>query len=323
MSKFLSHLSLLCVLAALVSACSTAATPSPTTVTPPPATRAAVTATSVPPTNTPLPPTLTPAPSVTPTTDFSHLSGPYLGQVPPGLEPQVFAPGFISLASSNEYSAAFSPDGTEFFFTRQFTNDQNLYETHLVAGIWSEPSPVAFSARYGAHEPHITLDNLMLYFGWFRPVPEGESSAMDYGIWAVDRLADGWSEPRYVGQGMYVSSDRSGQLYVTHLPTSSPAVSLVTLSEGRFTAYERITTGAHPCIAPDGSYLVYDREGGAHLFVRFRLPNGAWGQPIDLVGQGIPRDGGIASISPDGLYLFYTDGHELYWVSTEIITALK
>jgi Tol biopolymer transport system component len=317
MSKYLPRIMIGLILAALLGACGSTSTPTPT------ATSIAFTATLIPPTHTALPPTLTPAPSVTPTTDLHSLSGAYLGQTPPGLSPQIFAPGFISLSSSNEYSTAFSPDGAEFYFTRQFSNDQNLYETHLVDGIWSEPAPVAFSVGYGAHEPHITLDDMVLYFGWFRPVPEGETSNMDYGIWAVDRLADGWSEPRYVGQGMYVSSDRSGQLYVTDLSVSQMRISLVTLTDGRFTAYERITSGAHPCIAPDGSYLVYDYGGGAHLYVRFRLEDGTWGEEIDLAGQGLPGIAGIASISPDGLYLFYTDGHELYWVSTEIITALR
>ena len=323
MSKYLPYIMIGLFLSALLSACGAASSPVPTVTVFPSATRVAFTATVPPPTSTELHPTLTPAPSVTPTTTLPSLSGPYLGQTPPGLLPQLFAPGFISLSSSNEYSASFSPDGTEFYFTRQFSNYQNIYETHLVDGTWSEPAPVAFSASYGAHEPHVTLDNLVLYFGWFRPVPEGESSAMDYGIWAVDRLADGWSEPRYVGQGMYVSSDRSGQLYITHQPTSAPAVAQVTLTEGRFTDYERITSGAHPAIAPDGSYLVYDRQGSNHLWVRFRMPDGAWGDAKELTWQGAPQNAQIASISPDGLYLFFTDGHELYWVSTEIITALR
>ena len=30
------------------------------------------------------------------TSAFESLSGPYLGQTPPGLEPEVFAPGLIS-----------------------------------------------------------------------------------------------------------------------------------------------------------------------------------------------------------------------------------
>ncbi len=310
----------------LLSACGAASTPGSTAAILPPASSPTFTATAMPPTATLLAPTVSatsPVPSVTPTPTALTLSGAYLGQTPPGLSPQLFAPGFISLSSSVEYATSFSPGGTELYFTRRVDDNQNLYATYLVDGVWSEPAPVAFSAGYNAHEPHVTLDNMALYFGWFRPVPEGESSTMDYGIWAVDRLAVGWSEPRYVGQGMYVSSDRSGQLYVTHLPTSSPAVSLVTLSEGRFTAYERITTGAHPCIAPDGSYLVYDRQGSEHLWARFHLPDGSWGPAEELTWQGIPQRAQIASISPDGLYLFFTDSHDIYWVSTEIIATLR
>lgn len=332
MSKYLSHLILLCALAALVGACNAAPTPAPTEPALPTATRLSVTATLPPPTNTPLPPsptstplppTSTPRPSAIPTMDIDNLSGPYFGQTPPGLAPQLFAPSFISLTYSVDYAASFSLDGHEFYFTRRIGDNQNLYESHLVDGIWSQPAPVLFSAGYEAHEPHVTLDNTVLYFGWFRPVPAGETSDMDYGIWAVDRTADGWSEPHYVGQGMFVSSELSGQLFITHLPTSSPAVALVTLTAGRFTDYERITSGAHPAIAPDGSYLVYDRQGSDHLWVRFRLPDGTWSAAKELTWQGIPLRAQIASISPDGLHLFFTDGNDLYWVSTEIITALR
>jgi Tol biopolymer transport system component len=323
MFRFLYRTINLFVLVALLGACSAVVTPTSPESASPLATSIRFTATAIPPTSTPLLPTLTPAPSATPTPDLHSLSGPYLGQVPPDLSPQVFAPGFVSLNNSNEYSAAFSPDGSEFYFTRQFTGYQDIYETHLVDGIWSEPAPVAFTARYGAHEPHITFDNTTLYFGWFRPVPAGESSDMDYGIWAVNRMADGWSDPRYVGQGMYVTSDRSGHVYVTDLSAPQANISLVTLTEGRFTTWEALNAGAHPCIAPDGSYLIYDRDYGEYLYVRFRLEDGTWGEAIDLTGQGIPREAGIASISPDGLYLFYTDGHDIYWVSTEIITVLK
>ncbi|MBE0655504.1 MAG: hypothetical protein IH594_17005, partial [Bacteroidales bacterium] len=50
--------------------------------------------------------------------DFSKLRGPYLGQNPPGLTPEIFAPGIIS-TEQFEFGGTFSPDGTEFFFTRR------------------------------------------------------------------------------------------------------------------------------------------------------------------------------------------------------------
>ncbi len=252
------------------------------------------------------------------TIEMSHSA--YLGQVPPELTPQVFAPGIVSIPDTTDYAGSFSPDGTEFYFTRGTESGQNLYETHLSDGVWSEPAPVVFSAGYDAHEPHVTFDNHTLYFGWFRPLPPEEKNAEEYGILATDRTAGGWSEPRYVGAGMAVSSDRSGQLYVTDFKTRR--VGQVGLADGRFTDWQSISTGAHPCIAPDGSYLIYDRDG-THMYVRFRLSDGTWGAQKDLTQHGFPVKSGIASISPDGQYLFYGYQGDLYWVSTELIANLK
>ena len=45
------------------------------------------------------------------------LCGPYLGQTPPGLEPQIFAPDIITLPNRSEWTGSFTPDGQEFYFT--------------------------------------------------------------------------------------------------------------------------------------------------------------------------------------------------------------
>jgi Tol biopolymer transport system component len=84
---------------------------------------------------------------------------------------------------------------------------------------------------------------------------------------------------------------------------------------------EYISAGIHPAIAPDGSYLVYD-NGDGNLRVRFRLADGKWGAAKDLTKQGLPASASIASISPDGKYLFFTNKGDLYWVSTELIKNL-
>ncbi len=248
----------------------------------------------------------------------------YLGQTPPGLEPQIFAPGIVSVENAMDFAASFSPDGQEFYFTRSPEGQTNaLYETHVADGEWTAPAPVTFSTEFPAFEGHVTADNQILYFGWFRPAPDGITSTSDAGIWAVDRTSTGWSEPRYVGEGMFVSSDQLGQLYVTGFPGNSyPAVSKVNLVDGKFGSLERQFDGVHPAIAPDGSYLVYD-NGDGYLTVRFWQSEGRWGSPKNLVAQGLPAEGSISSISPDGKYLFYTYQGDLYWVSTEIILNLK
>jgi len=47
--------------------------------------------------------------------EFPRLSGPYLGQKPPGMTPELFAPGIIS-TNMNAAKIAISPDGKEIFF---------------------------------------------------------------------------------------------------------------------------------------------------------------------------------------------------------------
>jgi hypothetical protein len=266
----------------------------------------------------------TPTPAQPAPSAMSSASVPsaYLGQTLPGLTPQVFAPGIVSIVDAVDYAGTFSPDGKEFYFTRRMvdSNNQNIYETHWANGAWTTPAPVSFSAGYNAHEPHVTLDNKTLYFGWFRPMPPGEMNREDYGIWATDRTASDWSDPHYVGEGMFVSSDKSGQIYLTNLTTRS--VGKATLTGGRFTNWDHIARGAHPAIAPGGSYLIYD-DGDGYLRVEFRLKDGTWSPAKSLTTQGIPASASIASISPDGKYLFYRYDQDIYWVSIELIQNLN
>jgi hypothetical protein len=255
--------------------------------------------------------------------DSAEVGFDYFGQTPPELIPEVFAPGIISVPTTVDYACTFSPNGHEVYFTRSTASTQTIYVTRLVDGTWTTPSPVSFSAGYPAHEPHLTLDDATIYFGWFRAVPPGEVSYVgDYGIWAADRTQAGWSAARYVGQGMFVSSSADGRLFVTDISSEPFYIAQVHLTAGRFTSYARIAAGTHPCIAPDGSYLVYDIEAGKHLVVRFRQPSGTWGALVDLTSHGIPLQAGIASLSPDGKYLFYSYNGDSYWVSTGLIEAL-
>jgi Tol biopolymer transport system component len=257
-------------------------------------------------------------------TNIIGISTPYLGQTPPDLTPQVFAPGVISIPSAMDFAGTFSPDGTEFYFTRRMDGQENvIYESHSVSGVWTEPAPASFASGYTAFEPHVTADNQTIYFGWAHSrTSEAKSTLDEGGIWATDRTADGWSAPRYVGKGMFVSSDQSGQVYVTNFASGIPSLSTVALVEGRFADWKNIAAGVHPAIAPDGSYLIND-DGNGNLRVRFRLADGKWGTVKDLTKQGIPASASIASISPDGKYLFFTDKGDLYWVSTELIKKLN
>ena len=108
----------------------------------------------------------------------------------------------------------------------------------------------------------------------------------------------------------------------------------MTLADGRFAKYERLpdlikglrpkyARIGHPCIAPDGTYVVFDVEGGSHLFVSFKNNDGPWSEPVDLMEHGFFADDGITSISLDGKYLFFQRNNDVYWVDASFIEELR
>ena len=43
-------------------------------------------------------------------TEFYKLTGPYLGQTPPGVTPEIFAPGIVSTENGVYANVTFNPD---------------------------------------------------------------------------------------------------------------------------------------------------------------------------------------------------------------------
>jgi TolB protein len=258
-------------------------------------------------------------------------SGPYFGQDPPRMEAEISAPAFIPSPDFSEYSGSFSPDGGEYYFFRFSHNSESvLLYSKFENGKWSVPEQLAVTAGYTAFEPYVTMDNQRLYFAWGYPVPPGQP---EFPYYFVERTPDGWSEPKYAGQGMFLSSTQDGQLYTTDM--SSRAVDMktyiakITEIDGVFTDYERLPieppfgNPAHPCIAPDGSYILFDVGSGNHLFVSFKKADGTWEEPIDLTKHGFDPMAGGAYISPDGEYLFFSLNKDIWWIDIAVIENLR
>lgn len=252
--------------------------------------------------------------------------GPYLGETPPGREPKLFAPGVVSCFASLEYTVTFLPDGSEFYFSRSGVRVVRLDEDG-----WTAPTLAHLCEDHPrAFEPHITPDGSKMYFG---NGPE---------IWVRDRVEDGWGAARVwvPGMYMYATTDREGNVYVTDISSDEDG-QIVVAWAGQDGHEPPITLGdavnspysdAHPCIAPDGSFLIFDsRRPGAvggdedgDLWVCFRTDNGSWTDAVN-VGAPIntPGDELCATLSPDGKYLFYTSRRDVYWVSVEVLEDLR
>lgn len=264
------------------------------------------------------------------------LKGPYLGQKPPGLKAKIFAPGIVSRVLGHAFSCTFSPDGKEYYFNHFMT----IMVCRLLDDGWTAPEPVAFTGNYRAHEPHITLDGKKLYFGWFRPTPKGfQKDPWDYGIYVCEKTADGWGEPKYVGLGMFVTSSRDGKVYVTEKKITGKKeyyahIKQVTLENGVFVKLEPLGGGladlhlhfprtAHPSISPDGRTILFDVKKGYGLFAAYLDESGVWSKPVNLSEHGLSKNAGISNYSPDGKYIFFHDGGDIYWISSEFVERLR
>jgi hypothetical protein len=80
---------------------------------------------------------------------------------------------------------------------------------------------------------------------------------------------------------------------------------------------------SHPAVSSDGSYILFDCNGGSHLWVTFRQLDGTWSKAVDLSQHGIGKEYGIATVTRDGKYIFLSGNDDFYWISSKIIENLK
>jgi len=285
---------------------------------------------------------------------FPELHGPYLGQKPPELKPEVFAPGIISTLAYEHGALAFSPDGQELYWSvfqeKEFL--QSIFFMQLKDGKWTPPQKAPFcDEQYLDGNPVFSHDGQTLYFTSNRPGAfPGAPDKFDLWIWKVKKTAQGWSEPtkftevakpfRLVSAPTF-SAD--GSLYA--VPWNKDSLSIwdiyrLRLGESGYAPPENLGQSIntkhmeeYPFIAPDESYMLFgsNRPGGLgkeDLYVSFRKKDGTWSEPLNL-GAAINFSASerFPCISPDGKYFFFgsdkNGNTDYYWVDAKIIEDLK
>ena len=126
------------------------------------------------------------------TSTFPELRGPYLGQAPPGLEPEIFAPGIVSTGLATR-DIAMTPDGGELYFAVTLGGRTMIMVTRQQGGVWTEPAVAPFSGRYLDIEPAISPDGQRFFFLSTRdrrPGQEEKSGWVYQDIWVMDREGD-------------------------------------------------------------------------------------------------------------------------------------
>ena len=285
-------------------------------------------------------------------TDFFSRKGKFFGKNPPIETAEVFMDGVISSIGKAEMCAAFTDEGTRFYYNALHDGYWTIFECKMVNKKWTEPSPINFTNGFTDRDFTVSPDGKQLYFGSDRPRYKGGEKLKSLDIYVSEKTEFGtWSEPQNLGEAIntdyfenYPSVDANGNLYFFSNRKEGMGGCEIYMSkfvDGKYQASELLSNSINSAqhdwdsfIAPNGSYIIFsskDREdtiGLQDLYVSFKDKNGKWTKAVNM-GPKINSTGDeiCPSVSVDGECLFFTSRRrgkaDIYWINAKIIETLK
>lgn len=258
-------------------------------------------------------------------TDFPKLTGPYLGQKPPGMTPEIFAERIITTEFHEHSSPAFSLDGKEVYWSVfiNFWGPQVILFMKQKNGMWTQPEVASFSGQYTDGNPCLTKDGKKLFFESSRPLTEDGEYTSDMDLWFVERTETSWGKPQHIGfkvnsnkweRGPSISDN--GNLYFASLRDGGYGKFDIYVSKFIDNSYSEpenigpmVNTAGNECwtfIAPDESYIMYESDS-REIFISYRVNGNSWSKPVStavLLKTSNSQDR-FPKLSNDGKYLFF------------------
>jgi hypothetical protein len=272
--------------------------------------------------------------------DSPTIVSPYFGQKPPGLIPKQFAPDIVSPEGLFE-GGRLSPDRKSYYFTRKNGKykERTFFVIRYENGSWGNESETELKW------PKFSKGEDTLYSG------------NKYRI----RTDTGWSEYKSLGPPfsdkhiMGISFSDKGTSYFDEFgfdqfkkPDTIGAISYSRIIDGKYEPRQKmgkeINTGtwiAHPTIAPDESYLIWDQRGEGEntsdIYISFKQKDGSWLPAINM-GDKINTELSESSgrVTDDGKYFFFSRGEwkvkeggsknwvgKPYWMNSQVIENLR
>ena len=283
--------------------------------------------------------------------NFIETKDAYFGLTPPGLIPEVFAPGIVSDSTWAEHcQVAISPQGDEIYWsawTGKYKsedgskNTEQIFYSKFENGIWSKTQLAAFIKNnpHGLNGgPVFSPDGNKLFFYQVRS-PWVSSDMNTYYIEKIDGI---WSDkPVDVGQP-YNSEVKDYKPIFSNkgivYKNLFGKISKYTYNNNNFTFADSVIIHKEfrPVwnfyMSPKEEYVIFAamHEGGfgdVDLYISFKTDDDKWGYPINM-GDKVNTDlrERFPTVSPDGKYMFFmrhTPGQDFFWVSTDIIRKLR
>ena len=282
---------------------------------------------------------------------IQELTGPYLGQEPPGMSPQLFVPE--ELQSNSEWfwhgALAFTPDGEEFYLDIYVpANDTGIQIRfmEMIDHIWTSPQTPSFTGSTDDASPSFTNNGNKVFFISDRP------NGSAYGVWSSTRTQNSWAAPTPVnipynsslGNGWRVSVTSDETLYLQMVDNTSNTdfdIYEVKQVNGLYSAPERLDENINSSymdlgafIDPEENYIIFTSArpggyGGTDLYISSKDTDGSWKAAINM-GEPVNSSANDSNpfVSADGLYLFFNSDRiqqydrNPYWVDAQFIYNL-
>jgi hypothetical protein len=278
---------------------------------------------------------------------LENVSGDYFGQKPPGLKPEIFAPGIISTELFEHGTPVFAKDNSEFYITRVVEPPPRFVNIHYKMdrnGFWHYDT-IKFNEKYFNAEVFPSRDEKRLYYTSLQPAPDQKDSTQKiWNIWYVDNIEGKFSESKFLPYPfhtdyhecqLFEASD-SSFYFASWRNKGKPDILRIFINEGKYildtASTKNINTEFYersPFVSEDGKYLLFQSNraegfGDDDIYISIKNKNGTWGKPQNLgdkintkFREWYPR------ISPDGKYLFFASDRsgnfEVYWVDADVL----
>lgn len=259
-------------------------------------------------------------------TDVFEIKGPYFGQKPPGMTPEIFAPGIISTGYS-EIKAVFSPDGREIYYQIWDAPFPVIVMRMEEYGVWTKPEVAPFSGQI-IEGYNITPDGKKIFITSRRPL-DGEGAPIEnWRVWVTEKGDNGWGELKVLKPSIfgYPAIAENGNMYL-----ATGDIWISEYVDGDYTEMKKLGNGVNTeeyweedlYIAPDESYLLFCRRddgfGSWDIFVSFRKSDGVWTKAQNM-GETINSSASevYPFVTPDGKYFFFSSRKTIYKEFSEV-----
>ncbi len=133
----------------------------------------------------------------------------YFGQKPPGLIPEIFALGIVSINGRYEHGISFSPDLDEVYFSANKKDEvPDVYFSKLEGKKWTNPKKANFTKgeKAGEMHPFVSFSDNKIYF------TAHNSDYTDTKIWYVNRFENSWSNA--IKLDSPIKEDMRGKVFI-------------------------------------------------------------------------------------------------------------